>query len=250
MKKYYILFISMFLLLAGCAQNDNSGSKQETPEFIEVSIKAPEKVKLNEVVTFEATVTQGKEKVDDADEVQFEFRKQGEAESEMVDAKNQGSGVYAIKKAFKDNGIYIVVAHVTARDMHNMPSTKITVGTPDTIAGQKHPESTEEAPEHEHHHGNAEVAIHFDIDEAVTSKKPVTLNAHIMHKDQPLTAARVRFEIWKQGEQKHAFLEAKEQAGAEYNLNHTFAAPGQYQVVVHVEKDEIHEHQEQTVTVK
>lgn len=127
MKKY-VMFCSallvFFLIGVGC-----SNSRQtDVPEALKVSVKTePELLKVNEEVTIKAIVTQGKEKIDDADEVAFEILKSGEKKRKLVTAKKKGDGVYFINYTFLENGTYFITAHVTARDMHTMPQIEVKV---------------------------------------------------------------------------------------------------------------------------
>lgn len=45
----------------------------------------------------------------------------------MEFGKHQGEGVFSITKTFQEVGDYTVIAHVTARDMHNMPKKEFIV---------------------------------------------------------------------------------------------------------------------------
>jgi len=72
-------------------------------------------------------VTQGDEKVEDAKKVEFELWKSDQESHEKVLGKHQGNGVYSISQTFQEDGEYTVIAHVTARDMHNMPKKEFSV---------------------------------------------------------------------------------------------------------------------------
>ncbi|MDR7001736.1 FixH family protein [Neobacillus niacini] len=130
MKKIMIGLAVLLGLLAGCSNQSgsNATNSSDMPQEVKVAIKlVPENIQVNEKAKIEAIVTQGKEKVSDADEVKFEFWKSGQDKHDMLKAKNEGKGVYSITKTFKENGQYFVTAHVTARDMHTMPNQKFTV---------------------------------------------------------------------------------------------------------------------------
>ncbi|WNF22589.1 FixH family protein [Mesobacillus jeotgali] len=119
-----IIFASVFFILGGCAQESN---KESLPEMVDVEIILPEVIKKGETVALKARITQGKEDVNDADSVQFEIWKEGQETHEKLDAKNTESGIYAIQKSFSEAGKYTIIAHVTARDMHNMPKMEFIV---------------------------------------------------------------------------------------------------------------------------
>lgn len=124
MKK--ILFLTLFILfiLAGCSKDEKS---IEVPALLEVEINTPETINVNQEVVIEAFVKQGDENVEDAKKVELEIQKSGQETSEKLLGKHKGNGIYSITKTFKEVGDYSVIAHVTARDMHNMPKKEITV---------------------------------------------------------------------------------------------------------------------------
>lgn len=120
-----LLLLCLFIILSGC-----NGKKAEevSLKHVEVSLQTPQHVLVNENFTIRAVVTQGEEKVADADEVMFEIWKEGNKEnSQMVDVMNQHEGTYEIETSFPDVGEYIVQVHVTARSMHVMPKEKVRV---------------------------------------------------------------------------------------------------------------------------
>ncbi|MGG3564569.1 FixH family protein [Neobacillus rhizosphaerae] len=131
MKKFLLVFISILFLslMASCSNQDENHS--EPPQMLDVDLTVnPEKGEINEPITFKAKVTQGKEKVNDADEVTFEIWRSKDEKHEKVEIKNPKDGVYRLEKAFQQEGTYYIISHVTARDMHNMPKKEFIVGTP------------------------------------------------------------------------------------------------------------------------
>ncbi|WP_237389590.1 FixH family protein [Bacillus sp. USDA818B3_A] len=130
MKKLGLMLIVflLFSLAVSCSkQEENSG---EIPEMVEVNLTVnPNPGEPNKPITFEAEVTQGKEKVDDAD-VSFEVWRSKDEHHEKISVKHTENGIYRLEKTFKQEGTYYVISHVTARDMHNMPKKEFTVGTP------------------------------------------------------------------------------------------------------------------------
>ncbi|GMB08691.1 YtkA-like protein [Thermolongibacillus altinsuensis] len=124
MKKWLFLFGLLIVFLAGCASQNET--EEELP-FLDVKIVADEKVPLNKEVEIACLVTYGNEKVTDADEVKFEVWKNGTENHEMIEGKHAGGGKYVIRKTFTEAGTYSIVAHVTARSMHNMPKVEVTV---------------------------------------------------------------------------------------------------------------------------
>ncbi|ART75400.1 FixH family protein [Sutcliffiella horikoshii] len=127
MKKLLLVVVPFLLLLVGCT----SASEEKTSlEVVEVEIKLPENVKEEEEVVVKTLVTQGEEKVEDAKEVQIEIWnvENGKENSVLLDAEHVGDGVYEVKHSFDERGVYRVQSHVTARDMHVMPTKQLVVG--------------------------------------------------------------------------------------------------------------------------
>ncbi|MCG1023275.1 FixH family protein [Sutcliffiella horikoshii] len=127
MKKIILIVVPFLLLLVGCT----SAPEEETSlEIVQVEIQFPEKVDEGEEVVVKTLVTQGEEKVEDAQEVQIEIWnvEKGKENSLLLDAEHVGDGVYEVKHSFKENGVYRVQSHVTARDMHVMPTKQLVVG--------------------------------------------------------------------------------------------------------------------------
>ncbi|MGD6776763.1 FixH family protein [Sutcliffiella horikoshii] len=127
MKKLLLVVVPFLLLLVGCT----SASEEKTSlEVVEVEITLPEQVEKEEEVVVKTLVTQGEEKVEDAKEVQIEIWnvEKGKENSELLDAEHVGDGVYEVKHSFGEKGVYRVQSHVTARDMHVMPTKQLVVG--------------------------------------------------------------------------------------------------------------------------
>ncbi|QOR65974.1 FixH family protein [Cytobacillus suaedae] len=257
MRKLGIILLGLFvLLIVGC---NNQGEQNEEVQFIEVVIQTPDNIEPNESIEIGALVTLGDENVEDAQEVKFEIWEEGqETEHEMIPAKHVGDGLYTITKAFEKDGVYYVVAHVTARDMHNMPRKEVIVGDDQaqkdtTVEQEGQNQGSEGHQHHEHHHGHhnahGTLVIDFQKEDSIQVEKPTNLIVLITTEDQPLTGANVRFEIWKQDESKHEFIPAEEGNAGEYSLAHVFPKSGIYNIIIHVEKGSLHEHIEKTVEV-
>ena len=247
MKKLLVTLSIIMLALVGCNTKTDEQSKEQTKvEPVEVKVKTdPETLKPNEKVEVQAIVTQGKEKVTDADDVKFEIWKDGEEKHEMLEGKHKGKGVYVVEKTFPADGVYHIIAHTNAREMHVMPEVKVAVGN------AKVEDTKKENGGHEAGHGDhqSDTMIHLMADD-VTANAESTMKVHVKQKEEALTGAEVQLEIWKDGEEKHEFIPAKEESNGEYVSKHTFKEAGAYQVKVHVRKGEFHEHKEETVEVK
>ncbi|MBM0066475.1 FixH family protein [Alkalicoccobacillus gibsonii] len=126
-KRLVILFISTFLLSA--CNTSEPDLESIIPDIIEVQIDLPESSPPNEKLKIPVNVTQGDEPVDDARDVVIEIWKDQDRENGFLEeAKHQSDGLYQIDYTFEEDGIYLVQAHVTARDMHSMPTKPIFVG--------------------------------------------------------------------------------------------------------------------------
>lgn len=244
MKKYMILTLALVFILAGCGAKDELKQADDTvtePIAVELTI-SPDHIEANTVTTFSAKVTQAGQNVEDADEVLFEVGKKGDEQKEMIHGKHQGEGLYTIEKGFAEDGIYYVIAHVTARGMHNMPKKEFTVG---------HVEAThDDNNEQDSHHHHTAITIEFDTEAIIEAAKETTLTA-IIHTEEHkvLVGADVQFEFWQDGDEKHFYVRAIEENGT-YQAKTTFDQQGKYNVRIHVVKGDLHDHVEKTVEVK
>ncbi|MCA1032482.1 FixH family protein [Bacillus timonensis] len=264
MKKYVILMVSIFLLLVGC---QTTTEKNDEVQFIEVEILVPEKLNPNEEITISAQVTLGEEKVNDASEVKFEIWEKGQENHEMYNANSQDDGIYSIKHSFEHAGIYYIVAHVTARDMHNMPKQEVRVGTfeeskyedvnEDTETNHdehgEHGTNDEHEGSHDDHgegsHAHGHLEIIYQLANAVSVNEDTELAVKLVHEGEPLEGAKVTFEIWEEKQEKHEFYPASEKNSGMYSIDYTFPQKGSYFLKVHVEKNDIHEHVEKQIHV-
>ncbi|QIZ67124.1 FixH family protein [Geobacillus subterraneus] len=242
------LFLAMIAMLAGIviAACSNNNEQAETPAMLEVKMDVPDHIDVDKPTKLACVVTYGGENVDDASEVKFEVWKHGDGDRQMLEAKHDGNGRYSVTKTFKEAGMYSVVAHVTARDMHNMPKQDVVVGNPEQAAAEGVISDGQANKEEGHHHdGGVSMSLSSHSFEA---GKPVTLGVRITRDGKPMTDATVRFEIW-QADNKHEFIDATEKGNGEYEAAAAFANKGTYSVKVHVEASGLHEHQVEQVTV-
>lgn len=121
------VLLACVLLLVSCSSA--SAPDSEVEALIQVDLIMPAGlVEIGQFVPFEARVTQGEKPVEDAQEVNFEFRLVDQDEHDLIDANHAENGSYRIDKTFEAEGTYEVTAHVTARGMHVMPKKEIVVG--------------------------------------------------------------------------------------------------------------------------
>ncbi|MFD1038858.1 FixH family protein [Virgibacillus byunsanensis] len=242
---YLFLFI-IIVVLSACGQEEDSssGNNEDAVQAIDVQLEAPEQVNADELTVFSATVTQADNPVEDADEVDFEIWKDTEKdESEMIEAKHEGNGVYAIEKAFSKEGIYMVQSHVTARGMHAMPQKEVRVGDvePSAEAESEHDDDSD--------HSDSHVSIQLHQPENITVGDSYDLTVELQHEDQALESATISLEIWHEGAEEHNWIEANENSPGQYVAEVTFDERVDYVVNVHVKKEDIHDHKEFTFHV-
>ncbi|GKV54704.1 hypothetical protein NCCP2222_06510 [Sporosarcina sp. NCCP-2222] len=253
MKKIsWLISAGMVMMLVACgaskdkAAPDSSESEEILPISVELTV--PEKAEVNETIVMETVVTQGEEQVDDANEVVYEIWEEGKKEeSYKVETSNEGKGLYKAETSFEHDGQFHIQVHVTARDMHTMPEKVVTVGN----GGNN---TVEEGHEHggDHEHGHSEgFSMHFMEPDAPAAGKSTDLVTHLQMNNEPLENVEVRYEIWKEGQEKHDWVDAEEAAKGEYHSSFTFQQAGEYTVKIHVKDDnDLHEHEEKTVEVK
>jgi len=260
MKKitsFIIVTICLSIVLSACNNNkENNTTEENELKFLDVSIIKPnEKLVADKEYTISAEVTYGDEKVEDANEVKFEIWEKGfEDESEFVIGEHQGEGIYSIQKKFDHDGIFYVVAHVTARDMHNMPKEELLVG--DVEAENENKQTEDEQTEHENSHSHHEsganhgsVSISLSGHENAIVNEKVDFLVGLELEGDALTEADVRLEIWKDGDHHHTWVDVDEETPGTYKATYTFTEADTFQVQIHVEKGDIHDHSIESVTV-
>jgi len=227
--------------MAACGKAEEKKTVQDTaPIPISVDLTVPETADMGQEVVLTAKVTQGEEVVKDAKEVEFEVLEETTGEKQMYPA-HLVDDTYTVKVTFDQPGSYSVTSHVTARDMHTMPTKTVEVQGEATATPQEHAEG------HSHHHGTV---INFEDGKAKAGES-VTLSPTISLENAPLTEASVRFEIWKEGSDQHDWVDAKESDGGKYSADYTFKESGKYSVQVHVEKHpDLHDHVIKTYVVE
>ncbi|MEK3933760.1 FixH family protein [Sporosarcina sp. FSL W7-1349] len=244
------LLIGMTLaVLAACGKNEEPEVSTEPEEILPIAVEltVTEQVETGETVKMEALVTQGEEKVEDADKVVFEVWEEGKKDdSVMMDSTNAKEGLYTAETTFDHDGLFHIQVHVDARGMHTMPKKEVTVGD-----GGNYEAVQEEEDGHEHGHADG-FSMHFVKPEAVAAEEEQELMVHLQMDGHPLDQANVRYEIWNEGnENEKDWVDAEETQAGEYTATHTFAEPGTFHIQIHVEnEDGLHEHEEHTVEVK
>ncbi|SFE79792.1 FixH family protein [Alteribacillus iranensis] len=245
----------MIFLLSACGESgdnnqaaeDSENSEDVSLEPIEVEIDMVEQADPEEEITISTAVTQSGEPVTDASEVLFEIWKDGGKEdSEEILAEEPAGDIYEIRYSFPEEGVYYVTAHVTARNMHSMPTEEIIVGDPEVAESEE-----ENHPGHEDAHTDSVVEASLQSSEPMAVGEEQELSYEVMYESTPLQGADVQFEVWRDGEEERSWVKAEEKENSIYTGTHTFEEAGDYHVIVHIKNDGgLHEHVEKEVSVE
>ncbi|SUV10008.1 lipoprotein [Priestia megaterium] len=123
MKKLSMLLIILVIAMVGCSK----GNEQKSQE-VKGEIEVPQTINANKTVSIEVLVTQGDQKIENADAVQIQVEKEGYINQEMIDTKHEGNGTYSTDYTFKEDGDYTITAHVMIKGDMKMFTKKVTVG--------------------------------------------------------------------------------------------------------------------------
>lgn len=255
MKRFFTLCLSALVILtAACSgPSDQALEASGAPVDATFSIEPAEPV-AGQPITFSVKVTQEGKPVDDAREVSFEWWKDGQEKHETIPAKLVSDGVYTAQQTISEPGSYFVYYHVTARDFHNMQKTPFTVKG---AADADHAATGHSSGGHEHGkaasgeaHAASGVDFHLMPPDELKAQSAAVMVVHLMKDNQPLSGGTVKFEFWTGDAAKHSFADASEKNAGQYEGNLSFPAPGEYTVKVHLEKGDMHDHKDFTVTVQ
>ncbi|SFP86706.1 FixH family protein [Salibacterium halotolerans] len=232
-------------ILTACGQGaeEESGTGGENTEVQSIGVKPdmPDNPESGTEVELAASVTQGDEAVTDADEVRFEIWKDGAKEnSEEILSENREENRYSIPYTFEEEGVYHVTSHVTARDMHNMPTTKVTVGDAETESGN--------SEENADTGGQEQLGVTVQSQD-ITVGQPSDVSVKVQHEGEALTGADVTFDLQTPQGGSAVQLETEESGTGVYTGTHIFEAAGEYTLTVHAQtEDGLNEHAETVVT--
>ena len=247
MKRKIGLFILIVVLGAltacGKGKEEEVPTEVKAPEMLEVELTVSETADVDETVEMKAFVTQGDEKIEDADEVVFEVWEEGKkSDSEMIDTVNEKGGIYTAEKSFDHDGLFHVQVHVTANGIHSMPLKEVVVGDGGNY---------DEQPEPDHHYHTEGFSMKFMTPEEVAANSNEKLVVQIQLDNEPYEKLNVRYEIWSDLSEKHEWVDAEETKAGEYVADFSFKEASTYHVQIHVEDDkDLHEHIEHEIIVK
>jgi hypothetical protein len=237
------------VILSGCNSSINEENAQQTevPAIVEVEIQpSNDNPSTGEDVVFNAIVTQAGEAVEDASDVSFEIWEKESGDHEMIVGEHVGDGTYSTHKKFETEGIYYIVAHITARDQHTMPRIELMVGNPTKLKE----EAAHDHSSTEHSHGEGNLTVEVKLPEQLYINETISVEAMIIHEEMPLTKAQVKFEFWGEHDTRHEFIEAKEKLDGHYVSSYEFKEAGKKFIVVHVQNNELHEHIQHEIDIR
>ncbi|WP_057913820.1 FixH family protein [Peribacillus muralis] len=149
----FLIFIFSILLCACSLEKDVTALyKEETP--LEAEIIIPASFSANTQETIKAVLTQGGNKVENADFVHFKIWKHdGSLKYSMEQAEKEGNGTYTLSKSFDGDGLYYIKVHASNDGSIIMPQKQFVVGRlseSELKFLKKGIQKQEES--HEHHH--------------------------------------------------------------------------------------------------
>lgn len=259
MKKLWngLLFTGLMFVSIACGETEteNSGPTNVNDinlDPLEAELIIPETANPKDEITLQTLVTQGEEKVNDASEVIFEVWIEGEkSDSEMIEPNLPGvKGIYEVSHEFPEEALYKVQSHVTARGSHVMPVGEIIVGNVDLKDESQENNSSTDHNHDEHEHTHEKLTLNWNTAETASVGEEVTLSVQVEWKKSTWIEGDVQFEIWKEGDERHQWIDSAEIENGQYETVHSFNDEGDYYVNVHLTDESIHEHVQFMVSVE
>ena len=128
-KIWLITLVFIVTVFAACSNDSEEADESEELKMLDVEFELPETADVGEAVELKATVTYGDDDVTDAEQMEFEYWKDGDKDnSTFVDGENNEDGTYTAEVSFEEEGVYEIYAHTTAESLHTMPKKEIEVG--------------------------------------------------------------------------------------------------------------------------
>lgn len=128
-KIWLITLVFIVTVFAACSNDSEEVDESEELKMLDVDFELPETADVGEAVELKATVTYGDDDVIDAEQMEFEYWKDGDKDnSTFVDGENNEDGTYTAEVSFEEEGVYEIYAHTTAESLHTMPKKEIEVG--------------------------------------------------------------------------------------------------------------------------
>jgi len=128
-KIWLITLVFIVTVFAACSNDSEEADESEELKMLDVEFELPGTADVGEAVELKATVTYGDDDVTDAEQMEFEYWKDGDKDnSTFVDGENNEDGTYTAEVSFEEEGVYEIYAHTTAESLHTMPKKEIEVG--------------------------------------------------------------------------------------------------------------------------
>ncbi|MDX1258228.1 FixH family protein [Exiguobacterium sp. K1] len=252
LKKKTIGFMGMFfatgLLLAGCA-NDKQAMDHDTMQGsrkkpVDVTVDVPAKTMENQKVVFQATALENKKAVN-LENVAFEVWKADEKEAvhQKFKAALKKTGTYQAEAKLAE-GEYEGLYHINDKNgLHHMDKISF------VVMDHSHEDTKKDTTEQAHEHATVEgLSVHYMGAKTMKAGAKLPVSFHVFLNGKPLQAD-VQIEVIEPGVEKHTYLpltKKSDQYVGEVSLTH----PGKTIIRLHVENDQLHHHQDQTISVK
>ncbi|PLR77352.1 hypothetical protein CU633_11330 [Bacillus sp. V3-13] len=205
-------------------------------------------IQVGDTIKFELSIRKGGEFVNKLDQAYYQIGSMDNVHNRKKINIKRNNDVYSFERTFEKAGDYIITYYVSLNDQFYEETRKIVVTDEEEENHEDHENNStneEEESNHSEHESAEDVSVHLMFDKS--SKR---LIAHVTKDNVPLQTARVRFEIWnEESGEKHLFLDTIENDDGEYIYELSDKLAGQYNVIIHVEKESIHFHQQQELTI-
>ncbi|WP_171051869.1 FixH family protein [Alteribacter natronophilus] len=232
------VILAVSILTGGCLnQQENAAEEHEPPVTIQVLFE-PRQEAGNEVPLL-VRLTRGGEPVEQADEVTFEVWQHGNSPSaEVLEAEPVGDGMYEKMHIFENTGFFYVQSRAEVNGRTTATISEIEVGAI-TINQGEDSEAKDLPPE---------MFVSFGVQDELGAAEPAVLTVQINWEDEPWEDADVSFRI--EGDEGHSgSVDAQEMEPGEYQAEYAFPEPGEYEVIIDMEKEDVSEELRDTVEV-
>lgn len=244
MKRFGLLIIALvsIAVLAAC-NNSKEGERTETKKKttdLSAALTVPKQAKVGDEVELKVTVTRDGKNYTKAKDVAFEAENE-EANTDQMMIATLKDDTYVAKLKIKDEGNYVIKAHVTAEDgSHVMPSREMAVTGNNSQKNEKATDNTanksaKQVTKHdERTHGN--VTIIYNNPNSFKKDDKVNLSVSLKYKGEALSNASVRYQVITQfNGSKPIWINLQETSSGTYEAKHTFTQAGPYLLKLHAE---------------
>lgn len=244
MKRFGLLIIALvsIAVLAAC-NNSKEGERTETKKKttdLSAALTVPKQATVGDEVELKVTVTRDGKNYTKAKDVAFEAENE-EANTDQMMIATLKDDTYVAKLKIKDEGNYVIKAHVTAEDgSHVMPSREMAVTGNNSQKNERATDNTatksaKQVTKHdERTHGN--VTIIYNNPNSFKKDDKVNLSVSLKYKGEALSNASVRYQVITQfNGSKPIWINLQETSSGTYEAKHTFTQAGPYLLKLHAE---------------